>query len=67
MCYIYIYIIVHIRNLHFSPLKTKRNPLYLKAQIVPRSKHSQQQLYKQINYCRIGQKSPYFSEPYETY
>jgi hypothetical protein len=35
----YVYICIHTSNINTNPLKTKRRPLYLKTQSVPRCKH----------------------------
>ena len=40
-----------------NPLQTKRRPLYLKTQFVPRSKHFSSRLQKPISWHYIGQKS----------
>jgi hypothetical protein len=49
-----------IRCLHHitrNPLQTKRRLLYLKTQIIPRSKHFSSWLQKAVSLCYMGQKS----------
>jgi hypothetical protein len=42
---------------YINPLKTKRTPLYLKTQFVPRCKHFSSWLYKPISLCCKWHKS----------
>ena len=45
------------KKFKFNPLKTKRGPLYLKTQFVPRSKHFSYRLLKPISLCCKWHKS----------
>ena len=61
---------VHILTnglLYINPLKTKRRPLYLKTQYVPRSKHFYLGYKNQSVYAVSGTSRCLFSDKYKTH
>jgi hypothetical protein len=58
---------VALSNCGFNLLKTKRRPLYLKPQSVPRCKHFSSWLYKRSVYFVCGTSRCLFSDKYKTH
>ena len=64
---LHVYFSLHFLTFHFNHLKTKRRPLYLKTQSVPRCKHFHLGYKNQSVYAVSGTSRCLFSDKYKTH